>query len=118
MSLLTFHKDRHRTRRSTRPGHRWPDARVSGYHWHRNTDTSQNKPRNLTKTYQTPFLNLSPDLTDGAGALGAVLAYAPGRCAPGGDGAGQDGDHEDQGEDGDRGETRHHHTAAGASSQS
>ena len=48
--LHTFRKDRHRTRRSTRPGHRWPGARESGCHWHRNTDTSQNKPRNLTNT--------------------------------------------------------------------
>ena len=71
--------------------------------------------KNLVDTH---FLNLSPDLTDGAGALSAVLAHAAGRGAPGGDGAGQGGDHEDQGEEGDRGETRHHQATTGASSQS
>ena len=51
-------------------------------------------------------------LTDRAGALGAVLTHAAGRGAPGGDGARQGGDHEDQGEQGD---TLDHYAACATS---
>ena len=105
MSLFTFHRDGHRTHRNTRPGHRWLGARELGCHLHHNTDTSRNKPRNLMpKKCLQQLQNADCPLTDGAGALGAVVPHAPGGGAPGGDGGGHDGDHKDQGEEGE-GET-------------
>ena len=75
MSTFTFRKDRHRIRRSTRPGHRWPGARGLGCHWHRNTDTSQNTPRNLTNVSCQQLLNIASYVLPTE--LGHLVLYSP-----------------------------------------